>query len=69
MIRSYRNKKLDNSENINSTKISRIGLLGRVRKELIKENIIKNIDKQMIKDIAFAANLENNSGITLVSIT
>ena len=44
MIRSYRNKKLDNSENINSTKISRIGLLGRVRKELIKENIIKNIE-------------------------
>jgi len=35
---------LDNYENINLAEISRIGLLGRIRKELIKENLIKNIE-------------------------
>ena len=34
---------MNNSENINLSKISRIGLLGKLRKELIKEKIIENI--------------------------
>lgn len=41
---SFRNSKLDKSENINLSTISRIGLLGKVRKELIKEEIIKKIE-------------------------
>ena len=32
-------------------------------------NNVKNIDIQIIKDIAFAKNLENNSGIFLTTIT
>ena len=41
---SFRNSKLDKSENIKLSTISRIGLLGKVRKELIKEEIIKKIE-------------------------
>tara|TARA_S200000501_G_scaffold36834_1_gene30375 strand:+ start:363 stop:542 length:180 start_codon:yes stop_codon:yes gene_type:complete len=32
-------------------------------------NIVKKIDKQIVKDIAFAKNLENNSVICLTNIT
>lgn len=35
---------MDNNENINLATISKIGLLGRIRKEIIKENLIKNIE-------------------------
>ena len=34
----------NNSEEINLSKISRIGLLGKIRKELIKEKVIEKIE-------------------------
>ena len=57
---------MDNYENINLALISRIGLLGRVRKELIKENLIKNIEltvkeKEVAKNNWLKSNHINNS--------
>ena len=66
MKHSYSKSKLDNSENINLEKISRIGILGQVRKELIKENIIKDIkltkkEQEIVKDNWFKSNSINNT--------
>lgn len=66
MKHSYSKSKLDNSENINLEKISRIGILGLVRKELIKENIIKHIkltkeEQEIVKDNWFKSNSINNT--------
>tara|TARA_B100000886_G_scaffold136635_1_gene92251 strand:- start:4555 stop:5247 length:693 start_codon:yes stop_codon:yes gene_type:complete len=57
---------LDNYENINLAEISRIGLLGRIRKELIKENLIKNIEltdkeKEFAKNYWLKSNNINSS--------
>ena len=66
MKHSYSKSKLDNSENINLEKISRIGILGQGRKELIKENIIKDIkltkkEQEIVKDNWFKSNSINNT--------
>ncbi len=57
---------MDNYENINLAEISRIGLLGRIRKELIKENLIKNIEltdkeKEFAKNYWLKSNNINSS--------
>ena len=66
MNHSYSKSKIDNSENINIEIISRIGILGQVRKELIKENIIKHIkltkeEQEIVKDNWFKSYSINNT--------
>lgn len=67
MNHSYKDFNLENSENINLSKISRIGLLGKLRKELIKENLIENVEitkeeeKIAVKKWCISNGINNNN--------
>lgn len=65
MINSSKKLKLENNEKISLSKISRIGLLENLRKEIIKDNIIEKIEitddeKEIIKKNWLKINSINN---------